>query len=120
MALDLTLLLLMVRSLQRGFLRGHDAFTTTSLGALLMYLDKTKGIGRRMGCWHAFAAFMKFWIDTITLAMAPESAPLPPRQGGGGGASTTIDSLGGRRTRRKAAFVIPDGDAGCNESQTTA
>ncbi|KAL3827227.1 hypothetical protein ACHAXA_004702 [Cyclostephanos tholiformis] len=51
MALDLTLLLLMVRSLQRGFLRGHDAFTTTSLGALLMYLDKTKGIGRRMGCW---------------------------------------------------------------------
>ncbi|KAL3811309.1 hypothetical protein ACHAXA_005395 [Cyclostephanos tholiformis] len=112
-----TLLLLKVWSLQRGFLRGHDAFTTTTLGVLLTYLYRTKAIGRRMGCLHAFAAFMKFWSETDWLGEDDNDGH---GAGGGRGASTTIDSRGGRRTRRKAAFVIPDDYAGWNESQTAA
>ncbi|EJK67379.1 hypothetical protein THAOC_11596, partial [Thalassiosira oceanica] len=43
------LLLLKVWSLQRGLLRGHDAFTTTTLAAVLVYLYRTKAVGRRVG-----------------------------------------------------------------------
>jgi U3 small nucleolar RNA-associated protein 22 len=126
-----TLLLLKVWSLQRGFLRGHDSFTTTTLGVLLTYLYRTKAIGRRMGCVQAFAAFMKFWSETDWLGeddddrRASAVRPSGPAGGGGGGggrgaASTTVDADRDRRMGRKAAFVIPDDDAGWNESQTIA
>jgi U3 small nucleolar RNA-associated protein 22 len=115
-----TLLLLKVWSLQRGFLRGHDAFTTTTLGVILTYLYRTKAVGRRMGCLQAFSAFMKFWSETDWLG-EDDNAVAPGKGGGGGGvASKTMDSRGGRRSRRKAALVIPDDDAGWNESQTAA
>ena len=56
-----TLILLKVWALQRGFLRGHDTFTTTTLAVILVYLYRTKAIGKRMGCIQAFITFMKFW-----------------------------------------------------------
>lgn len=100
-----TLLLLKVWALQRGLLRGHDSFTTTTLGVLLVYLYRTKVIGKRMGCVQGFTAFMKFWSEADWL--------------GDNGAGETSGQKGGKDTtslKKKVAFVIPT--AGKNEAQT--
>jgi len=93
-----TLLLLKVWALQRGLLRGHDSFTTTTLGVLLVYLYRTKVIGKRMGCVQAFTTFMKFWSENDWLGEDAETLDV----------STKV--------KKKVAFVIPA--EGRNESQT--
>lgn len=107
-----TLILLKVWALQRGLLRGHDSFTTTTLAVILVYLYRTKSIGKRMGSMQAFTSFMKFWSEVDWL----------------GEDSLTSDTCVGtptvkraemvlqRKVLKKAAFVIPD--EGRNESQT--
>ena len=124
-----TLLLLKIWSLQRGYLRGHDTFTTTTLGIILTYLYRTKVIGRRMGCIQSFVAVMKFWSETDWLGEDDDgvrSAAGTSSVGRvvGGGASTVtgksaLDAYA-RKLKKKAAFVIPDVDAGWNEAQTAS
>lgn len=111
-----TLLLLKVWALQRGFLRGHDTFTTTTLAVLLVYLYRTKAIGKRMGCVQAFTTFMKFWSENDWLGEDILSS-----SGGGGGVSNTISNpstMHERKAKKKSAFVIPD--MGRSEAQTIA
>mmetsp|Transcript_1191 Transcript_1191/g.2196 ORF Transcript_1191/g.2196 Transcript_1191/m.2196 type:complete len:1553 (-) Transcript_1191:57-4715(-) len=98
-----TLLLVKVWALQRGFLRGHDSFTTTTLAVLLVYLYRTKGIGKRMGAVQGFIAFMKFWSENDWLG------------------EDALDSSGDvkeNKIKKKVAFVIPV--EGRNEAQTVA
>jgi U3 small nucleolar RNA-associated protein 22 len=110
-----TLLLLKVWALQRGFLRGHDTFTTTTLAVVLVYLYRTKGIGKRMGAMQGFTAFMKFWSEVDWLG--------EDSVGGNSGtsaaaslANVNVDVVLKRKVQKKAAFVIPE--EGRNESQT--
>lgn len=115
-----TLLLIKVWALQRGLLRGHDCFTTTTIALILVYLYRTKTIGKRMGSVQAFTAFMKFWSEVdwlgedsaMTSATASSSSP----------SSSVVElaaaQLIARKMKRKAAFVIPVD--GRNESQTIA
>ncbi|KAL7543753.1 hypothetical protein ACHAXR_013445 [Thalassiosira sp. AJA248-18] len=102
-----TLLLLKVWALQRGFLRGHDGFTTTTLAILLVYLYRTKAIGKRMGCIQAFTTFMKFWSENDWLGEdsidSKTSSAAAVREG---------------KMKKKTAFVIPT--KGKTESQTIA
>lgn len=107
-----TLILIKVWALQRGFLRGHDAFTTTTLAVLLVYLYRTKSIGRRMGSMQAFTAFMKFWSETDWLGEDTLSASTCVPSG----ACTKAEVVLQRKVRMKAAFVIPE--EGRTESQT--
>ena len=107
-----TLILLKVWALQRGFLRGHDTFTTTTLAVLLVYLCRTKGIGRRMGSMQAFTAFMKFWSEADWLGEDALSASTCVASG----SSTRAEVVLQRKVLKKAAFVIPE--EGRNESQT--
>ena len=108
-----TLILLKVWALQRGFLRGHDTFTTTTLAVLLVYLYRTKGIARRMGAMQAFTAFMKFWSETDWLGEDTLSATACQATG----TLTKAEVVLQRKLMKKAAFVIPE--EGRNESQTT-
>lgn len=120
-----TLLLLKVWALQRGFLRGHDTFTTTTLAILLVYLYRTKAIGKRVGCVQAFTTFMKFWSENDWLG----EDNIPTSFGGGGGGSSSSSSshtiilsnpkaVHERKAKKKSAFVIPD--VGRSEPQTIA
>ncbi len=108
-----TLLLIKVWALQRGLLRGHDTFTTTTIALLLVYLYRTKSIGKRMGCVQAFTTFMKFWSEADWLGedVASTAANV---------SSTSEESAAAQflasKVKRKAAFVIPAD--GRNESQT--
>lgn len=107
-----TLILLKVWALQRGFLRGHDTFTTTTLAVLLVYLYRTKGIGRRMGAMQAFTAFMKFWSETDWLGEDTLSDSTCRATGTLSRSEVVLQ----RKLMKKAAFVIPE--EGRNESQT--
>mmetsp|Transcript_20092 Transcript_20092/g.43309 ORF Transcript_20092/g.43309 Transcript_20092/m.43309 type:complete len:1469 (+) Transcript_20092:333-4739(+) len=77
-AFNEALVLAKIWCLQRGFLRGHDTFDTTSLSVLLVYLYRTKKAGTRMGPIQVFTILMKFiaetdWLgegDTIDAATA--------------------------------------------------
>ena len=116
-----TLLLLKVWALQRGFLRGHDTFTTTTLAVLLVYLYRTKTIGKRMGCVQAFTTFMKFWSENDWLG----EEKLLPASGGGGGVGGTNHAISNssammheRKAKKKSALVIPE--MGRSEAQTIA
>jgi len=101
-----TLLLLKVWALQRGFLRGHDTFTTTTLALVLVYLYRTKAIGRRMGSIQAFTTFMKFWSEVDWLGESTLTS----------GNNMNAAKLLAHKMDKKAAFVIPE--EGRNESQT--
>ena len=107
-----TLILLKVWALQRGFLRGHDAFTTTTLAVLLVYMYRTKGIGKRMGPIQAFTAFMKFWSETDWLG----EDSLSPFTCVATSSCTRAENVLQHKVLKKAAFVIPE--EGRNESQT--
>ena len=107
-----TLILLKVWALQRGLLRGHDAFTTTTLAVLLVYLYRTKGIGRRMGSMQAFTAFMKFWSETDWLGEDTISSSSCAANASSSKAEVVLQ----RKVLKKAAFVVPE--EGRNESQT--
>ena len=112
-----TLLLLKVWALQRGFLRGHDSFSTTTLACLLVYLYRTKVIGKRMGCIQAFTAFMKFWSEADWLG--DDSLSCSNGVGGGGGSTSNAAAASAVlafKVQKKAAFVIPE--EGRSESQT--
>lgn len=111
-----TLLLIKIWALQRGLLRGHDSFTTTTIALILVYLYRTKTIGKRMGSVQAFTTFMKFWSevdwlgeDAGTTSAIASSLSTP---------SSSAQLLLSRKLKRKAAFVIPAD--GKNESQTIA
>ena len=108
-----TLLLIKIWALQRGLLRGHDSFTTTTIALILVYLYRTKAIGKRMGSVQAFTTFMKFWSeadwlgeDTASSIASSGSMPLSSAQ------------VLARKVKRKAAYVIPAD--GKNEPQTIA
>ncbi len=103
-----TLLLLKVWALQRGFLRGHDTFTTTTLALILVYLYRTKAIGRRMGSIQAFTAFMKFWSEVDWLGENSLTS----------GNNMNAAKVLAHKIQKKAAFVIPE--EGRNESQTVS
>lgn len=106
-----TLLLIKIWALQRGLLRGHDSFTTTTIALVLVYLYRTKAIGKRMGSVQAFTTFMKFWSEADWLGEDTASS----------GSSTPSSSAAqqlARKMKRKVAFVIPAD--GKNESQTVA
>ncbi|KAL7548328.1 hypothetical protein ACHAWF_011614 [Thalassiosira exigua] len=107
-----TLLLSKVWALQRGFLRGHDAFTTTTLAVVLAYLFRTKAVGRRTGSVQAFATFLKFWSETDWLG--DDAAPSPAAAGG----ESSAAAVRARRVARKAARVIPR--EGKSEARTIA
>jgi U3 small nucleolar RNA-associated protein 22 len=109
-AFNETLILLKVWALQRGFLRGHDAFTTTTLAVLLVYLYRTKQIGRRMGSMQAFTGFMKFWSEVDWLGDDSLDASACA------GSASKAEAVLKRKLLKKAAFVIPE--EGRNESQT--
>ena len=55
--------LLKIWCLQRGFLRGHDTFTETSLGMSLAYLYRSKMVSPRMDNIQVFTVWMKFMGD---------------------------------------------------------
>lgn len=55
--------LLKIWCLQRGFLRGHDTFTETSLGMSLAYLYRSKMVSPRMDNIQVFTVWMKFMSD---------------------------------------------------------
>ena len=55
--------LLKIWCLQRGFLRGHDTFSETSLGMSLAYLYRSKMVSARMDSIQVFTVWMKFMID---------------------------------------------------------
>ena len=107
-----TLILLKVWALQRGLLRGHDAFTTSTLAILLVHLYRTKGIGRRMGSMQAFTAFMKFWSETDWLGEDTISSSSCVANASNSRAEVVLQ----RKVLKKAAFVVPE--EGRNESQT--
>eukprot|EP00804_Cyclotella_cryptica_P000287 CCRYP_010222-RA/>CCRYP_010222-RA protein AED:0.03 eAED:0.03 QI:184/1/1/1/0.75/0.6/5/416/1480 len=107
-----TLILLKVWALQRGLLRGHDSFTTTTLAVILVYLYRTKGIGKRMGSMQAFTAFMKFWSEVDWLG----EDSLTSDTCVGTATVTRAEMVLQRKVLKKAAFVIPG--EGRNESQT--
>lgn len=121
-----TLLLLKVWALQRGFLRGHDTFTTTTLAVLLVYLYRTKAIGKRMGCVQAFTTFMKFWSendwlgeDTSTSSSSSSSTSARTTAAAVGvGSLSNPSAVHERKAKKKSALVIPD--MGRTESQTVA
>jgi len=112
------LLLLKVWALQRGLLRGHDSFTTTTLAVILCYLYRTKGIGRRMGAVQGFTAFMKFWSENDWLG---EDSLSSANAGAGesmGASLSSAKAVKAHKMKKKSAFVIPS--QGRNESQTIA
>ena len=110
-----TLILLKVWSQQRGLLRGHDTFTTTTLSLLLCYLYRTKIIGKRMGSLQAFITFMKWYSDNDWLGEDSISSTIASRSGSAGG---TLDAAAVKemKMKKKVAFVIPTN--GRNEVQT--
>ena len=115
-----TLLLLKVWALQRGLLRGHDTFTTTTLATLLVYLYRTKVIGKRMGGVQGFIAFMKFWSETDWLG---DDYDLSKKSSDNNGSTTSTSTAAatavrGRKLKNKVAFVIPT--MGSTESSTIA
>lgn len=55
--------LLKIWCLQRGFLRGHDTFSETTLGLSLAYLYRTKLVSVRMDSIQVFTVWMKFMVD---------------------------------------------------------
>lgn len=55
--------LLKIWCLQRGFLRGRDTFTETSLGMSLAYLYRSKMVSSRMDSIQVFTVWMKFMCD---------------------------------------------------------
>lgn len=55
--------LLKIWCLQRGFLRGRDTFTETSLGMSLAYLYRSKMVSSRMDSIQVFTVWMKFMGD---------------------------------------------------------
>jgi U3 small nucleolar RNA-associated protein 22 len=55
--------LLKIWCLQRGFLRGHDTFSDTTLGLSLAYLYRTKMVSVRMDSIQVFTVWMKFMVD---------------------------------------------------------
>jgi len=109
-----TLILLKVWSQQRGMLRGHDTFTTTTLSLLLCYLYRTKIIGKRMGSLQAFITFLKWYSDNDWLGEDSISSLAT----GGSGSGGTLDArtVKEMKMKKKVAFVIPTN--GRNEVQT--
>ena len=63
-AFNEALVLAKIWSLQRGYLRGHDTFDTTSLSLLIVFLYRTKMVGTRMGAIQVFTILMKFIAET--------------------------------------------------------
>eukprot|EP00554_Chaetoceros_debilis_P006566 CAMPEP_0194073910 /NCGR_PEP_ID=MMETSP0149-20130528/1122_1 /TAXON_ID=122233 /ORGANISM="Chaetoceros debilis, Strain MM31A-1" /LENGTH=1393 /DNA_ID=CAMNT_0038753963 /DNA_START=143 /DNA_END=4324 /DNA_ORIENTATION=+ len=55
--------LLKIWCLQRGFLRGHDTFSNTTLGLSLAYLYRSKRVSSRMDSIQVFTVWMKFMND---------------------------------------------------------
>ena len=111
-----TLLLLKVWTLQRGFLRGHDTFTTTTLAVILVYLYRTKVIGKRMGSVQAFVCFMKFWCENDWLG---EDYTSSLGSGSSESAGSPLDAAAAvkeRKVKKKVAYVIPTN--GRSEAQT--
>eukprot|EP00986_Skeletonema_menzelii_P005322 scaffold1915_cov143-Skeletonema_menzelii.AAC.8 len=111
-----TLLLIKIWALQRGLLRGHDSFTTTTIALILVYLYRTKTIGKRMGSVQAFTTFMKFWSEADWLG--EDNATAAATVSSGSTPSISAGQLLARKMKRKSAFVIPAD--GKNESQTVA
>lgn len=58
-----SLTLLKIWCLQRGFLRGHDTFSETSLSMSLAYLYRRKMVTARMDSIQVFTVWMKFISD---------------------------------------------------------
>ena len=58
-----SLTLLKIWCLQRGFLRGHDTFSETSLSMSLAYLYRNKLVSARMDSVQVFTVWMKFMSD---------------------------------------------------------
>ena len=111
-----TLLLLKVWALQRGYLRGHDTFTTTTLAIILVYLYRTKVIGKRMGSVQAFVCVMKFWCENDWLG--EDSSGSGSSGSAGGEMSSSLDAAAVKecKVKKKVAYVIPTN--GRNEAQT--
>ena len=61
--------LLKIWCLQRGFLRGHDTFSDTTLGLSLAYLYRTKMVSVRMDSIQVFTVWMKFMVDLTLLRL---------------------------------------------------
>lgn len=96
------LILLKIWSLQRGFLGGHDAFTTKEeILQLLVYLLRTKHVTSRMAPLEIMAAWFKFVSDCNWLNNNDTNNNMNKQ-------STT--------TRKRVALVIPLEDL--TESQT--
>jgi len=111
-----TLLMIKIWALQRGLLRGHDSFTTSTIALILVYLYRTKTIGKRMGSVQAFTTFMKFWSEADWLG--EDAATTSAAASSGSPPLSSAAQLLARKMKRKAAFVIPAD--GKNESQTVA
>ncbi|KAL9182688.1 hypothetical protein ACHAXT_013340 [Thalassiosira profunda] len=97
-------------ALQRGFLRGHDTFTTTTLAVLLAYLYRTKAIGKRMGSVQAFTTFMKFWGETDWLGEEGLEAGIAAASVGGK-ETLAAEEVREWKAKKKAGLVIPRGGA---------
>ena len=110
--------------LQRGFLRGHDSFTTETIALVITYLYRTKVIGTRMGSLQVFTVFIKLLAETDWLGEnqfqaieeTTEDSNTTIRQSRSEGYQDfqTIYSL--ETKKKKVALVLPEN--GMNEKQT--
>ena len=93
-AFNEALVLAKIWCLQRGFLRGHDTFDTTSLSVLLVYLYRTKKAGTRMGPIQVFTILMKFIAETDWLGEGDTMDAATATLGGGNGAGARTMGTG--------------------------
>ena len=110
--------------LQRGFLRGHDSFTTETIALLITYLYRTKAIGTRMGSLQVFTVFVKLLAETdwlgenqfraIEETVEENNTTIRQSRSEGYQDYQSIYSL--ETKKKKVAIVLPED--GINEKQT--
>jgi len=106
--------------LQRGFLRGHDSFTTSTIALIITYLYRTKMIGKRMGSLQVFTVFVKLFAETDWLGenqfQVEESDDNTIRHSGNEGYQDYRNHSSAKTKKKKTALVLPEN--GMNEKQT--
>lgn len=122
-AFNEALILTKIWCLQRGLLRGHDAFDTTLLALLLVYLYRTKKVGTRMGSIQVFTILMKFIAETDWLgegSVGQSGVGVGDDVMGSGDKIRFSASEGYQATtgnpKKKTAIVLPE--EGLSESKT--